>query len=229
MPTIEVPEASLSRLQKVASLLSGTRTAAERALVDLAKTRGADVTSPKVMAEIAQVLARFGGPRISSGEALRLLLDYCEARLGESESPAASSEHALRTQEIRDFRPDTPPDLRHTRVLSARFGNHPATGWNNLVHAAHIEACARLGSLEALKKASKSNLLIGRASSEETKKGFRYVADINVSIQNVSAEQAWLNVLDLARRVKSEVSVDFEWMDKSESAHPGKKGRLRWK
>ena len=228
MPTIEVPEASLDRLRKVASLLSGTRAAAERALVDLAKTRGADVTSPKVMAEIAQVLARFGGgPGVSSGVALHLVLDYCEARLRESEFPATSVDP--QTPEIRDFRADTPPDLRHTRILRARFGNHPATGWNNLVHAAHIEACAGLGSLDALRKVSQSNLLMGRASSEQTKKGFRYVADINISIQNVSAEQAWLNVLDLARRVKAEVFVDFEWMDKSESAYPGKKGRLHWK
>ena len=229
MAIIEVPEASLARLQNVALRLSDTRTAAERALVDLAKAKGADVTSPRMRAEIAQVLAIFGGPGISSTEALHLVLDYCERGLGGPEPPATPTQYGHRGPEVRSFEPDTPPDLRHTRVLRARFGSRPATGWNNLVHAAHIEACSKLGSLDALRKASKSNLLIGRASSEETKKGFRYVVDINVSIQNVSAEQAWINVLDLARRVKEEVLVEFEWMDKSEAAYPTKKGRLCWK
>jgi hypothetical protein len=126
------------------------------------------------------------------------------------------------------FNPDAPPDLRHASVLTARFASKTASGWNRLVHEAHIEAMSQLGSLDALRRATKSNLITGRASSEDTKKGYRHVPEIDISIQNVDAAHAWSNTLRLARQLRVEVKVDFEWMQKSDAAHPGKKGRLAW-
>ena len=125
--------------------------------------------------------------------------------------------------------PDAPPDLRHTRVLMARFADQPAAGWNKLVHVAHEKALSEVGSLHALRGVTKSNLIVGRASSEETKKGYRYVPRIDASIQNVDAGHAWSNTLRLARHLDAEVRVDFEWMRKSDAAFPGEKGRLTWK
>jgi hypothetical protein len=131
-----------------------------------------------------------------------------------------------RTQELN---PDSPPDLRHTRVLAARFADQTATGWNNLVHIAHKEAMSHLASLEAVRSATKSNLIAGRASSEEMKKGYRYVSEINVSIQNVDAGHAWSNTLRLARALNVGLRVDFEWMQKSDAMFPGERGVLAWK
>lgn len=125
--------------------------------------------------------------------------------------------------------PDSPPDLRHTRVLVARFGSRTASGWNKLVHAAHAEAFPRLGSLESLRAATTSNLKRGRATSEDVRRGFRYLPEIDVSIQNVDAEHAWSNTLRLAKVLRVELTVDFEWMDKLDAARPGKKGRLAWR
>lgn len=133
------------------------------------------------------------------------------------------------TQGAHEFDPDQLPDLRHTRVLLARFCKEPASGWNKLVHAAHLEALSRMKSFDALRDATSSNLVKGRASSEETKKGYRYVPQIDVSIQNVDASHAWSNALRLARHLQVEITVDFEWMNKAESSYPGMKGRLSWK
>jgi len=88
---------------------------------------------------------------------------------------------------------------------------------------------SRLGSLDALRAVTKSNFIAGRASSEEAKKGYRYVPEIGISIQNVDAGHAWSNTLRLARQLHVEVGVDFEWMQKSEAAFPGEKGQLGWK
>ncbi len=170
MPVIEISESNLERLQKAALQLYSPRVAAEQALVDLAKSKGKDVSSPKVLAEIAQILARFGGRGIPADEALDSVLRYCEAGMGHPEFPVTAVQRDSRHSEIRDFRGDTPPDLRHTRLLRARFGRRPATGWNNLVHAAHIEALLSVGSLEMLRKVSKSNVLIGHVRALRKRK-----------------------------------------------------------
>ena len=149
---------------------------------------------------------------------------------GSTAAPTASSINSeTATPRVPNLDPDAPPDLRHTRVLAARFAGRTAAGWNKLVHVAHEEALSQLGSLEALRGVTKSNLIVGRASSEDTKKGYRYVPRIDVSIQNVDAEHAWSNSLRLARHLDAEVRVDFEWMRKSDAAFPGYKGRLAWK
>src|SRR5271155_4012667 len=63
------------------------------------------------------------------------------------------------------------PSLRHTRVIAAEFAGRKADGWNNLVHVAHIEAVQRLGSVEAVRRITTSKIILGRASSEQDKKG----------------------------------------------------------
>lgn len=162
---------------------------------------------------------------------LERILDDYESRRRRSgpNSRTMDSQRSQGSVNGLEFDPDAPPDLRHAGVLTARFAGRTATGWNKLVHEAHVEAILRLGSLDALRGATKSNFIIGRASSEETKKGYRHVPEIDISIQNVDAAHAWSNALRLARHLGVEVSVDFEWMQKSDAAHPGRKGILAWK
>jgi len=167
-------------------------------------------------------------------QAIDVLLSQAADRKQEGSPTAAASagrppESKPGTGPLLDLNPDDPPDLRHTRVLAAQFAGESAAGWNDLVHSAHREAVARLGSAAAVHSVSKSNLISGRPGAEETKRGYRYVPEINISIQNVDAAHAWSNTLRLARHVGAEVKVDFEWMTKSDAAFPGQKGRLAWK
>jgi hypothetical protein len=161
---------------------------------------------------------------------LERVLDHYESRRGNDPSPGpANFPRPNADSGVLTFPPDAPPDLRHASVLSARFASRTSSGWNKLVQEAHIEAMSRLGSLDALRRVTKSNLIVGLASSEETKKGYHPVPEIHISIQNVDAAHAWSNTLRLARHLGVEVRVDFEWMQKSDASHPGRKGRLAWR
>ncbi|MGA2858624.1 MAG: hypothetical protein ABSE40_17280 [Candidatus Sulfotelmatobacter sp.] len=158
----------------------------------------------------------------------RVLDDYESRRGNDSDAKPERPQAPEAGPATLVFSPDAPPDLRHASVLRARFAGKTASGWNKLVHEAHIEAMSRLGSLDALRTVTKSNFITGRASSEETRKGYRHVPEIDLSVQNVDAAHAWSNTLRLARHLRVDVSVDFEWMQKGDAAHPGKKGRLAW-
>lgn len=129
----------------------------------------------------------------------------------------------------REFEPSKVPSLRHTRIFAADFGGRKADGWNSLVHVAHIEAVRRLGSIEAVRRISSANMILGRANSEQSKRGLRYLAEINACIQNVDAEHAWSNTFRLAKTLRVPVEVEFQWLQKSEAAHPGKTARISWK
>jgi hypothetical protein len=160
----------------------------------------------------------------------RLLNSY-EAQTGNASTIAREAEPGVNSgpQGARKFEPHTAPSLRHTRLLAADFGGRKADGWNNLVQIAHIEAVRRLGSIEAVRRITTSNMILGHASTEQEKKGFRYVDEINACIQNVDAEHAWTNTFHLAKALKVPVEVDFRWTQKKEAAHPGKTARLMWK
>jgi hypothetical protein len=153
-------------------------------------------------------------------------------RLIESYESKSNASHGASTARrpnpipgVRELDPDAPGELRHTRVVAASFAGQKATGWNELVHVAHMQAISRLGSFDALRKATKSNIAIGRQNG----RGFRHVPEIDISIQNVDAEHAWANTLRLARQLNLEVYVDFEWLDKKEAHYPGAKGHLIWR
>jgi hypothetical protein len=158
----------------------------------------------------------------------RLVANY-EAQTGQVSAVATQPQRGESQSQRQAFDTRTPPSLRHTRVITADFGGRKADGWNSLVHAAHIEAVRRLGSVEAVRRVTTSQMILGRPTSVHEKKGYRYVAEINAGIQNVDAEHAWSNTLRLAKTLKVPVEVDFEWLPKSEAAYPGKQGRLLWK
>ncbi len=158
----------------------------------------------------------------------RLLANY-EAQTGQVSAVATQPQRGENQSQRQAFDTRTPPSLRHTRIITADFAGRKADGWNSLVHAAHIEAVRRLGSVEAVRRITTSQMIFGRPTSEHEKKGYRYVAEINACIQNVDAEHAWSNTFRLAKTLKAPVEVDFEWLQKNEAAHPGKQGRLLWK
>lgn len=205
MPTIEIPDTLFSRLQKLAIPLVDTPTTVIERVVDHYESC--------TETEVAIVERAFA---------------HVES-WGQGKREAAPKQEGEARFKSQAFEPKNPPDLRHTRIISAGFAGRNADGWNRLVHVAHIEAMRRLGSVDALRRMSKSNMIIGRPTSEDEKKGYRYIAEINVSIQNVDAGHAWSNALRLAEALNVEVEVDFEWMQKNEAAHPGQMGQLSCK
>ena len=118
---------------------------------------------------------------------------------------------------------DNPPDLSHTKILKAEFAGITASSWNDLVRVAHRYALGHFRSFEALRSCTQSNIDKGR----RTDKGFHYVPDLDISIQNVKAGDCWANALHLARKLGVSVSADFEWLHNAKAAPPGSKGVLQ--
>jgi len=160
---------------------------------------------------------------------LERVISAYESRNGHSQGEGtAGTSKQQAGQGLLEFSPDAPPDLRHADVRIASFDGRKAFGWNKLVQEAHSAAMSRLGSVDTLRGATKSSFIAGRATPDDVKRGYRYVPGINISIQNVDAAHAWSNTLRLARHLRVEVEVEFEWKQKADSAYPGRRGRLIW-
>lgn len=122
--------------------------------------------------------------------------------------------------------PDTHPSLAFSRVISATVDGQPIhrPKWNTIMVHMHLLSLKRLGSFEALRRASGASLRKGQYEDE----GFKYISEGDFSVQGVDANKAWDHSLKLARAVKVDIHVLFEWRDFDEAAHPGKTGILEW-
>jgi hypothetical protein len=122
--------------------------------------------------------------------------------------------------------PDAPENLRHTKVLSARIDgrdlNRPK--WNNVIDRLHILGLQRLGSFEALERASGARLRRGRFEDQ----GYKYISEADISIQGVAANPAWANSLRLARALRVPIELRIEWRVKDGAARPGETAVLEW-
>ena len=153
------------------------------------------------------------------------LLDAYEAKSG---TPLAS-DNADGNVTARQFNPSTPPDLRHTKVLTVEFdGKSLARGeanWNGLLNVAIREAKARSHSSGDLKKLVIVNFIEGEKSNE----GYRFLSDIGLSVQGQDANGAWKGACHVARQLGLELKATFIWREKEGSAFPGVTGEFHIK
>lgn len=146
------------------------------------------------------------------------LLEHYEGRAPVSEARSAPVIHR--------FGPGSAPDFTHTRVLAAYFAGQETTRpkWNELVRLAHEVALARNLSVDQLKKLTTANICEGAKSDE----GFKPAHNFRYSIQGVDANDAWRISYDLARKLKCNVRVEFEWRAKDDAEFPGERGLIEW-
>lgn len=149
------------------------------------------------------------------------LLDFYESQQGKRKSVPVPPDSG---PVGKAFNADTPPDLHYTRVLLAQVDGQTASNWNELVYVAHRCAMSRLKSFDAVRSATQSSIAPGRRSD----RGFHYLPDVNLSIQNVDANLAWRNALNLARRLGVSIRVEFEWRHNEGAAQPGQRGSVSW-
>jgi hypothetical protein len=117
-------------------------------------------------------------------------------------------------------------NLAHTRLISAKVDGEELyrPKWNGLMEKIHILARKRLGSFDAVCRASGARLREGRYEEE----GFKYLPEVDFSIQGVDANLSWDHSLKLARAVGVSIQVLFEWREKEGAVLPGKRGVLEW-
>ena len=56
--------------------------------------------------------------------------------------------------------------------------------------------------------------------------GYRHLPQAGISYQGVNANAAANAMVALAKDIGATLDVDFEWRDKEQAAHPGKRGRI---
>jgi len=122
--------------------------------------------------------------------------------------------------------PDRPDDLTHTRVLSARIDGEEISRpkWQTILISMHELAASRLGSFEAVRKATGANVREGRYEDQ----GFKYLPAAGLSIQGQDSKRAWQHALHLARALGVPIEVELEWRHKDGAAHPGEAATIAW-
>lgn len=155
-----------------------------------------------------------------------VILKLLDRGAGES-LPAIPTNGQMRSGDrsnARILNPTASGDLRHTKVLEARFAGRLADKWNELLVIAHEEALAKLGSFDAVRRVTHSQIAPGNRDDS----GYHYQQSLGFSIQYVDSNNAWRSALHLARHLHAPVEVFFAWREKDGAAYPGEFGLLKW-
>jgi hypothetical protein len=120
--------------------------------------------------------------------------------------------------------PFAPPSLRHTKLIFAKLEGReiPAPSWNGLAEESIRIVWKKLGSFSALQKRAPANMVQGCKQNQ----GYRYLKDLDISIQGQDANDAWRCVARLARTQNFRIEVGFIWRDVSAAARPGETGHM---
>lgn len=149
------------------------------------------------------------------------LLDAYEAKDG-APVPAADGGDSI----VRQFNPNTPPSLTHTKVLAIEFNGKSLTrgeaNWNGLLDAAVRAAKAKAKTSADLKKLVIVNFVEGKKSDE----GYRFLSDIGLSVQGQDANGAWKGACHVAQQLGYKLTATFIWRDKEGAAFPGITGQF---
>jgi hypothetical protein len=150
------------------------------------------------------------------------LLDAFETKSG---APVAAGDSGAPSP-TRQFNPNTPPDLTHTKVLGIEFDGKPLArgeaNWNGLLIAAIRAARAKAKSTAELKKLVVVNFVEGQKSDE----GYRFLSDIGISVQGQDANGAWRGACHVAQQLGCELKATFIWREKEAAAFPGTTGQF---
>lgn len=121
------------------------------------------------------------------------------------------------------------PSLRHTKVLSGKFGGKKPkkNQWNSLIELALNEAnlTGKIDShaKENLKSECNLNVYVGN----KTDQGYAFIPSLNISYQRVSAEHAGDVLTRFANWLGSDLDIEFEWREHEDAYKPGEKAVIR--
>ena len=119
---------------------------------------------------------------------------------------------------------DPLPDLKHTRMLNAVVAGRPIrANWNNVLRHMLRFAMDAGHSVDEIRRLCAVNLVAGEKEDE----GYRHLAEAGISYQGLNANGAAAAVVALAKGVGLTLELDFEWRQKAQALHPGRRARLR--
>ena len=125
---------------------------------------------------------------------------------------------------VHELNPKAPGDLRFTKIIQGKIGFEEASGWGDLVKAGIKLAVSKGFPIQDLQRRLSVNIKTEPFNDD----GFRWDADLNLSIQGFDTKKAADNLYRLASMLKEELYVRFYWRENDGAAHPGEEGVIRW-
>jgi hypothetical protein len=120
---------------------------------------------------------------------------------------------------------DTAPGLAFTKPLSASIDGKvvPRPRWSSMLLTMIAQLKAK--GLEGEKLIHELQVPAKVQRYEE--EGFKYHADLGISVQGQSASDAWKEIDRIAKKWSIPVVIEFWWRHNDKAQFPGKTGRLR--
>lgn len=125
------------------------------------------------------------------------------------------------------YGPTNLPPLTHTKFLSGRIGERKPekNTWDSMVQLGLRCLFEKYGTAQNVRTKSGANLLSGSKTDE----GYKFIPDLDLSYQGVSAEDAAKILIRIARDLEVALVVNFVWRDKAQAYKPGVSGCINIK
>jgi hypothetical protein len=134
-------------------------------------------------------------------------------------SPAFESSPTVQAFDAR-----SPPNLKHTKLLSAKIEGtsiHPT--WNGLL----FDMIRRIPKQQiARNDEARRLIIINFTTGKKEDEGYKFIPDLGISVQGQDANDAWKGASHIAQKLGIHIEADFLWRMKEGSAFPGVTGRL---
>lgn len=120
---------------------------------------------------------------------------------------------------------DTAPGLAFTKPLSASVNGKSihSPRWSSLLLTMITQLKAKGFEGDKLVR----ELQVPAKARPYEDEGFKYHADLGISVQGQSASDAWKEIDRIAKKWSIPVSVEFWWRQNSKAQFPGRTGMLR--
>jgi len=124
----------------------------------------------------------------------------------------------------RRFNTKSVPNLRHTKLLSAKVGGQPIRPtWNGLL----FDLIRRIpkGRLEKPEEARRL-IIVNFVAGEKEDEGYKFIPNLGISVQGQDANDSWKGASHIPQKLGVPVEVEFLWRMKEGAEFPGEMGRL---
>ena len=184
-----------------------------KALVDLVKEQGGEVSVEEATAFISEFQERKPGPP-QPPPGPRPTWPTGEVKPKETIDSG-----------VRQLDPRNPGDLRFTKIMQGKIGFEEANGWSDLVKVGIKRAVSKGFAVQELQRRLTVNIKTEPSNDE----GYRWDPELNLSIQGFDVKKAADNLYRLATLLREELYVRFYWRENGAAAHPGEEGVIQWR
>ena len=123
----------------------------------------------------------------------------------------------------------SPPNLAFTTVHNVVLNGvrlpSSESKWNGLMIAA-IQQAKKSMTTEEIDKLVIINHVLGK----KTDIGYKYLADVGISVQGQDANHAWKATYEILKELKISAEIEFSWQNNPKASSPGARGKfvVKW-